>query len=56
MDELVKMRDVFRDSADILDKLIKLQDEEETEDIREEYESLMGRFAFKMMELQNLQG
>lgn len=56
MNELIKMRDTFRESADILDEMIMLQCKEETTETKKEYESVLGRFMVKMMELQLLQG
>lgn len=55
MDNLIKMRDLFRESAGILDELIELQEQEETPETKQQYESALGRFMLKMMELQFLQ-
>jgi hypothetical protein len=55
MNELEKMRDVFRESADIIDELLELQAKEETPEVKQKYESVLGRFMIKMLELQSLQ-
>lgn len=55
MDNLIKMRDLFRESADIIDELLELQEQEETAEVKQQYESALGRFMLKMMELQSLQ-
>ncbi len=55
MDDLIKLRDVFRETADIIDELIELEDKEETPEVKKEYESILGRFIIKMAELQKLQ-
>lgn len=55
MDNLIKMRDLFRESADIIDELLELQEQEGTPEVKKEYESVLGRFMLKMMELQSLQ-
>lgn len=56
MNDLIKLRDIFRESADIIDELIELQDKEETPEVKKQYESVLGRFMVKMIELQSLQG
>lgn len=56
MDEMIRLRDLFRENADILDELIALKaKEDEGADIKKECESILGRLALKMMELQSLQ-
>lgn len=53
--DLIKMRDLFRESADIIDELIDLQAKEVAgRDVKKEIESTYGRFVYKMMELQSL--
>lgn len=53
--DLIKMRDVFRETADTIDELLELEVREVNgEDVKKEVESVSGRFMFKMMELQNL--
>ncbi|WFR57477.1 hypothetical protein QA584_28385 [Anaerocolumna sp. AGMB13025] len=54
--ELKKLRDTFREAADILDELIKLKGNKETAEIKKEMESLSGRFLIKMLEIESLQG
>lgn len=50
------MRDTFREAADIIDEILELSKREEKgEDVKKEYEGVMGRFVIKMMELQSLQ-
>jgi hypothetical protein len=54
-EDLIKMRDLFSDSAKILDELINLADRENNgEDVSDEYETAMGKFVVKMMKLQSL--
>ena len=55
METYIKMRDIFREAADIIDELAGIDDTEETPEIKKQYESIMGRFLMKMMELQALQ-
>lgn len=56
MDELIKMRDIFKEAADILDQVIALKAKEDAgEDIKAESETLMGRFYIKMIQMQELQ-
>ena len=55
--ELIKMRDTFREGADIIDEILALEERENKgEDIRKESEALIGRFALKMIELNAMQG
>lgn len=55
MEDMIKMRDTFREAADIIDELVKLKEKEDSgEDIEKESESLLGRFMLKMMELETL--
>lgn len=56
MKEIIKMRDTFREAADILDEFIALKVKEDNgEDITKETESILGRFVLKTMELQQMQ-
>jgi hypothetical protein len=56
MEDMIKMRDVFREAADIIDEMIALDAKEKNgEDVGKESEAALGRFVFKMVELQNLQ-
>ncbi|MDC4240855.1 hypothetical protein NE398_11870 [Clostridium tertium] len=52
---LIELRDKFREIADILDEAIELGKREESgEDVEKEIESLMGRYLFKCIEVQEL--
>lgn len=56
MNDLIKLRDNFKEAVNILDQVIALEDKEKAgEDIKAESESLMGRLFLKMMEMQALQ-
>ena len=56
MKDLIKMRDVLRETADIIDEFLPLKLREAAgEDITKETESILGRFVLKTMELQALQ-
>lgn len=50
-DELIKIRDTFRETADIIDEIIEL----EGEDTTEEMGCLLGKLLLKMLELSHLQ-
>lgn len=55
MEEIIKLRDKFREIADILDEVVELEKRDEAgEDVEKEIESLMGRYLFKCIELQEL--
>jgi hypothetical protein len=55
MEDMIKMRDTFREVADILDEFIALKSKEDSgDDIEKEIESILGRFMLKMMELESL--
>lgn len=53
MEDYTKLRDLFRESADILDEIIELDNKElsELEKVNEN-EALLGRFMIKMLVLQ----
>ena len=56
MQDMIKMRDTFREAADILDEFIQLKAREDLgEDIEKECGSILGRFMLKMVKLQELQ-
>ena len=56
MDDMIKMRDVFRQTADIIDEFVALKSREDAgQDVTKETESILGRFTLKMMELKALQ-
>lgn len=53
--ELIRMRDVFREAADIIDELLVLGEKEKKgEDVKRELESVTGRFMYKMIEMNEL--
>jgi len=56
MDEdLIKMRDAFRDIANVMDELLELEVREAAgEDIEKEQESVAGRLMIKMMKLESM--
>ncbi len=55
-EEMIKMRDTFKDLAEVLDEIIILSDKEDRgEEIdKKEYDSKLGLFTFKMLELAKL--
>ncbi len=56
MDGFIKLRDTFRETADILDEFIALEEKEKSgQDISKESEAILGRFMMKMIILQQLQ-
>lgn len=56
MNDLVKLRDTFRESADILDDLLVLKEKEKQgQDIVKESEEILGKFLIKMIIIQQLQ-
>jgi len=52
-EEMIKMRDTFRDLAEVLDEIIIFEEKiDNNEEIDEnEYKSKLGLFTYKMMEL-----
>ncbi|AAL96817.1 hypothetical protein [Clostridium perfringens] len=53
--EFLRVRDIFRECADIMDKVIDLEKREEKgEDVTPETERLMGRYMMLLMELNSL--
>lgn len=53
--EFLRVRDIFRECADIMDKVIELEEREENrEDVKPEMERLMGRYMILLMELNSL--
>lgn len=53
--EFLRVRDIFRECADIMDKVIELEKREEKgEDVTPETERLMGRYMMLLMELNSL--
>jgi len=54
-DKLVKLRDLLRDVANIIDEILLLDEREDNgEDVGKELEAAMGRFIWKMVKLQIL--
>lgn len=54
--DLIKMRDIFRETADIIDEILSLEKRENNgEDIKEELEGAVGRFTINMIKLSQLQ-
>lgn len=52
MERYKKMSKLFRDTADILDELIELDEKEKTgEDNSEQQEILLGKFMVKLVQL-----
>lgn len=56
MDEnMIKLRDAFREMADMIDEMIELaKKQEEGQDVKKEIESVTGRYLLKAIELQGL--
>ena len=53
--DLIRLRDTFRELANILDEAIELEKREESgEDVAKETESVMGIFLIKCIELEIL--
>ena len=53
---LLTIRNAFREAADIIDEIVELEEREDNgEDVKKESEGAMGRFVMKMMELNSLQ-
>lgn len=56
MEQYIKIRDTFREAADIIDELVELDEREKNgEYLKKETEAALGRFMMKMLELQALQ-
>lgn len=54
-EKVIKMRDLFLETAYVLDELIELDKREENgEDVEKEGEATAGRLMFKMVELQSI--
>lgn len=52
---LIKLRDGFREVADIIDEMIEIEKrEEEGQDVAEEMERVIGRYMMKCLELNSL--
>lgn len=60
-EEIIKMRDIFQKSTDILNDALKLfeeldkvEDEKKTKELEEKIEEKIGLFAVQMYKIQNL--
>lgn len=54
-EELIRIRDIFREGADLADKLIELEVRQNNgEDVKEEVERVTGKFVLLMMELDGM--
>ena len=54
LEQLKEMRDSFREIADIIDGILKLQDSADKGiDVEKDVESLVGRFTIKLMKLRD---
>ncbi|NFL86239.1 hypothetical protein FDB52_05720 [Clostridium botulinum] len=54
--DLIKLRDCFRELADIIDEIVVLGTKEtEGEDIKKDMENVMGRYILKAMELKTIE-
>ena len=55
VNEFEKLRNIFRECADIMDKILELEkSEEKGEDVKSEVERLIGRYMLLLMELNDL--
>ncbi|HHD2586277.1 TPA: hypothetical protein ACOTFP_000568 [Clostridium perfringens] len=53
--DFMRIRDTFRECADIMDKMLELEKREENgEDVKEEVERVMGRYMILLIELNSL--
>lgn len=54
-ENLIKLRDAFKDCANIIDELLLLSDKEDKgKNVKKEVESLLGRFMLKTVEIDSL--
>lgn len=54
-DNLIKIRDVFREMADMIDEILELEKrKKEGQDVEKELENVMGRYLLKTIEMQAL--
>ena len=54
-DDMLKVRDCLRETADIIDEIIELEERANNgEDVEKELESVMGRYLLKLVELNSL--
>lgn len=53
--DFIRIRDTFRECADIMDEMLELEKREENgEDVKEEVERVMGRYMMLLIELNSL--
>jgi hypothetical protein len=53
--DLIKMRDAFRDIANVMDELLELEVRAaDGEDVEKESESVAGRLLIKMMQVESM--
>ncbi|MCR2043201.1 hypothetical protein NSA23_03620 [Anaerosalibacter massiliensis] len=53
--DLIKIRDLFRECADIIDEILALEERENNgEDTEKDLESILGRYMIKMIEINAL--
>lgn len=56
-EKLIEMRDILRETADIIDEMLILGEREDKgEDVQKESVTVLGRFIMKMIKLSQLQG
>lgn len=54
-DSMLKFRDCLRETADIIDEIIELEERANNgEEVEKELESVMGRYFLKLVELNSL--
>lgn len=55
-EDLIKIRDIFRENADIIDEMLLLDERgNKGEDVKEELDGIIGRFTINMVKLSELQ-
>ncbi|EGT0695729.1 hypothetical protein FMT86_07835 [Clostridium perfringens] len=52
---LIELRDAFRNTADIIDELVALEEREKNgEDVEKECEAVMGRYLISFIKIQKI--
>ncbi|MDK0666921.1 hypothetical protein P5F12_03750 [Clostridium perfringens] len=52
---LIELRDAFRNTADIIDELVTLEEREKNgEDVEKECEAVMGRYLISFIKIQEI--
>ena len=52
---LIELRDAFRNTADIIDELVVLEEREKNgEDVEKECEAVMGRYLISFVKIQKI--